>query len=902
MVWAIETPPDFAAAGGGDRGGDPAFTKNINVSNFTLPKDLGSVTNSYAAGKPDKVVIHIQDAHCNYAAQRQISKIIEYVNKEYGVVSVNLEGGAKGYDLSAFAGISDKAVKNKVADYFVKEGLVNGAEYFAINNPGKTSLWGVEDTKLYIDGLAVYRNSIVHKEEIEKYLKSLSHIISNLKAKIYSRELLDFDMKYGAHKANNMELKEYLSYLLGAAKTKGIDTKKLTNIYLLDQAFAREADIDFKKANKERDDLIDSLRKKLSKNAVEELVVKTLKFKQERISQKNFYAYLMANAKKSGIDTSAYPELQRYIAYISIYNAMDEAKVMEEKEKLEDAVKGVLCRNDEEKELSVLSKNLTLLKNIFDISLAKDDYRYYLANKDSFDVSRYAAFIDKEAPLHKITAALDKDALSLDRYREDISKFYDYSLKRDEAFLKNIKYAATGNNKQAAILVTGGFHNENLAEMFRKEGIAYVSIMPNFKNAEGYECPYFKILSGKESNLVASLDEALGTMQVASPYNALGVAVDERAAKLARLLPSMIAYAEENGAFAILTTAGDYLVLDKINGVYHFSREATSGNRKIVEEGMQINTHDMEQILRVFSEIGAVVRNEEALQATAAPSQAASAALTGAAGQAQSSAFDGIIPLLEAPKIDRVALVRAMADRTKNAEEIQNMLSAVETLPIEQRPEAQMAIRTAVAVIGAGDLVPGHLNIVVQCAGLGDGNAATNYNRKIEDILSRRYNGTLTKSIIGEDVNDAETLGKLLGRAIKALDSSKDPENSRALLFLPQSLKDKFEQAAKEASIMKDNVVDGRFKVQFVDQGAMPDYVNQFILGLEMLEYARNGAKPNEASQRLINLLAVMADGQDPQEILKKLFEFDFTLKIRKIDWRKIEEQRKAWEAVATAL
>ncbi|MCX5677834.1 MAG: hypothetical protein NTY76_01870 [Candidatus Omnitrophica bacterium] len=618
-AWAVGTPSELSDNGSNKAGGQ-GFTKDINVTNFTLPKDLGSVTNSYAAANPDKVVIHIQDAHCNYAAQHQISKIIEYVNKEYGVVSVNLEGGAKGYDLSAFSGISDKSIKNKVADYFVKEGLVNGAEYFAINNPGKTNLWGVEDVKLYIDGLAVYRNSLVHKEEIDKYLKSLNHIISNLKAKIYSTELLDFDMKYGANKSNNMEFKEYLSYLLGAAKANGIDTKRLANIYLLDQVFAKEANIDFKKANKERDDLIDGLQKKLSKNAVEELIAKTVEFKQERIAQKSFYTYLTARAEKAGVDMAAFPELQKYIAYISIYGAMDEAKVMEEKEALEDTIKGVLCRNDKEKELSRLSKNLALLKNIFDISLAKDDYRYYLVNKDSFNVSRYAAFIDKEALLYKITALLDKDASSLDRYREDISQFYEYSIKRDEAFLKNMKYSANGYSKSIAILVTGGFHNENLAEMFRKEGIAYVSITPNFKNADGYECPYFKILSGKESDLVASLDEALGTMQIASPFNELGKLVDPEGAELDRILPAMIAYYDQNGAFAILTTAGNYLIIDKIDNKYHFSRPDTANGKKIVNEGMPIDTHKTEEILRMLSRVGVAVSKEEAPQApTAAP-------------------------------------------------------------------------------------------------------------------------------------------------------------------------------------------------------------------------------------------------------------------------------------------
>ena len=74
----------------------------------------------------------------------------------------------------------------------------------------------------------------------------------------------------------------------------------------------------------------------------------------------------------------------------------------------------------------------------------------------------------------------------------------------------------------------------------------------------------------------------------------------------------------------------------------------------------------------------------------------------------------------------------------------------------------------------------------------------------------------------------------------------------------------------------------------------MADYVNQFILGSKMLEYLRGGARPSETSRHFVSLLDVMADGQDPQDIIRKLFEFDFTLKIRRIDWQGVSDQRKA--------
>ena len=79
------------------------------------------------------------------------------------------------------------------------------------------------------------------------------------------------------------------------------------------------------------------------------------------------------------------------------------------------------------------------MKNIFNISITKDDHTYYKKNESSFDVRNYRSFIEREAPLCKIQAVLDKDVEKLDGYREAIAKFYEYSFKRDEAFVRNVR-------------------------------------------------------------------------------------------------------------------------------------------------------------------------------------------------------------------------------------------------------------------------------------------------------------------------------------------------------------------------------------------------------------------------------------------------------------------------------
>ncbi len=520
IAWADRTPSALTSVGADSRAVSPvspgpvrnvvsngagAF-KELNVKTFTLPQSLGTIKDAWSSSNPltrspanSQTIIHIQDAHCNYYAQHAISGILEYLSKEYGASTINLEGGAKDYDLSIFTSIADKSLRERAADYFLKEGLVNGAEYFALNNPDKASLWGIEDAKLYIDNLKVYRDSLKTKGDTEKLLKNLSHILTNLKMKIYSKELLELDLKYNQYKANSLEFKDYLNYLIANSKDKLVDIKSFPDIFLLNQTLKQEGEIDFRNANNQRDELIDKMQKRLSKNALKELVAKTVEFKAETISQEEFYRYLANKANSADISIENFPELEKYIVYISTYAAIDKSKTIYEVTALENKIREALYQNDRQRELDKLSKNLAILKNIFNISLTRADYQYYKSNETSFDMRNYISFIGREAPLCKITAKLDDGITRLDGYRDQISKFYEYSFKRDEAFIKNLstKHYPLSTNCPA-VVITGGFHTENLCDEFKKQGISYISIIPNFKSSPDYACPYFKILSGTD--------------------------------------------------------------------------------------------------------------------------------------------------------------------------------------------------------------------------------------------------------------------------------------------------------------------------------------------------------------------------------------------------------------------
>ncbi|MCX5665837.1 MAG: hypothetical protein NT036_02145, partial [Candidatus Omnitrophica bacterium] len=505
-LWAARESSGLTSVGL-DSAGSPSPLKILNAANFTLPQELGYIQESTEVPNSGRTVIHIQDAHCNYAAQKSIAEILNYLTTEYGIDAVNCEGAAEGYDLSPFTTIPEKDIRMKTADFFVKEGVVSAAEYYAVNNPRKVNLWGVEDPDLYLKNLKVYRDSLAHKDEVDSYIKSIGYILDNLKRHIYSDELLEFDRQYTGYKEGKTTFKEYMLYLIGAAHKRMIDIKSFSNIYLLSQTLSEEDKINFKRANNEKDEVVDKLKKSLSRNEMEELMTMVAKLKTERISQADFYAYLANKAKSVKLDLKDYPELHNYIIYISIYGAIDRTKITKEMDELEDKISESLYENDTQRELGILSKNLTLTKNIFNISLTRDDFTYYMEHRSTFAVANYVKFIDANAPLYKISATLSKNIDRLDQYRESMDQFYETSLERDKAFIKNIKF--TDHDRPNSIIITGGFHTENLRELFKNENVSYISIMPKFKNEKEYVSPYMKRLAGQRTALENVVDTAI---------------------------------------------------------------------------------------------------------------------------------------------------------------------------------------------------------------------------------------------------------------------------------------------------------------------------------------------------------------------------------------------------------
>ncbi|MBF0216981.1 MAG: hypothetical protein HQL30_08325, partial [Candidatus Omnitrophica bacterium] len=503
--------------------------ETLTVKGFDMPSTYCEIKDTFETASEAKdvsptediAIIHIQDAHCDYAAQLRISSMLEYLNKKYGVDRVYMEGGAGEYDLSVFDTTDNGKIKQAVAENFMKNGELSGAEYYAVTNPGKVTLMGIEYPDLYIKNLDAYRDILPYRSGARKALEDLYAGLDSIKEASLNGKLLGLYEKYKSYQSGNIGLEEYFRYLderkgppspLDEGTQVGLRRDWFPNMTKLREVVSLENQIDFKKAEVERDMIIKELEKKLSLKEIEELLVKFADFKTGNIDDRDFYSYLLGKADCICLDLGVYPNIGKYSGYIAKYRSINNPALFDEIENAAREVWDRCSENPLEKEYFRWFKRLGVIDSAVNAKLTKKDHDSIMSGKKEMDLAGLAGFI----ALHGGKVMETGDIDNLKGYLDGMEKFYASSFERDRSFLYNLKADIDGMNEEkrrdtkAVVLITGGFHTDNLASLMREKGIAYISLMPKFTSDPDIPNPYYEILDGGFSDEFMKFVKALG--------------------------------------------------------------------------------------------------------------------------------------------------------------------------------------------------------------------------------------------------------------------------------------------------------------------------------------------------------------------------------------------------------
>jgi hypothetical protein len=479
---------------------------------IVIPRDYGLVKSRYAAKDSKKLVIHIQDAHCNYEAQSNIIKILECLIKNDGLRLISVEGADGFIDTSWFKAFPDADIRKEVADYFMKKGEITGPELLSITTDLPIKLFGAETRSYYIENLNAFTSSYPLKEDTEKYFNQIKAVINKLKANIYSDELKELDAKNQDYESKKLSFTDYVKYLETLGAKHKIGLRQYENLFKLVSVLIYEKKIDFNVVDKERASLIDIITKKLDKEQLTELVNRSLEFKVGKIASAEYYDYLRGLAAKYGVSISSdYPNLFNYIIYNSAYSRIENEQLFNDIKKFEEAVKEKIFSNDDQRTLDRLYRHINILLGLTNIKLLNDDFDYYKANKEAFSHEAFASFINKMAVRYGFAYEVDPPSEAVIESMPKLEDFYAIAIKRDKALVDNTLQAMKKEDVQVSVLVTGGFHTEGISKLLEKQDISYVVVCPNI--TKDVETPYIKILTNQRT----PLEEILTDTGAAAP-------------------------------------------------------------------------------------------------------------------------------------------------------------------------------------------------------------------------------------------------------------------------------------------------------------------------------------------------------------------------------------------------
>lgn len=168
------------------------------------------------------IIYHIQDAHAVFAAQQNLSELLESLIRKEGINLVLVEGGSGNLNLTPLRRTAWKKVRNRVGADFLRQGKITGEEFLQLSTNYSFDLYGIEGPVLYRKNLTVFLDSQSKREAISKALGQLESAFHAMEAAIYPAKFRMRDLSARKWRSGVGDLTAYLNLLNKTAASLNI--------------------------------------------------------------------------------------------------------------------------------------------------------------------------------------------------------------------------------------------------------------------------------------------------------------------------------------------------------------------------------------------------------------------------------------------------------------------------------------------------------------------------------------------------------------------------------------------------------------------------------------------------------------------------------------------------------
>ncbi|MFH1209096.1 MAG: glycogen/starch synthase [Candidatus Omnitrophota bacterium] len=476
----------------------PAF-----ISSFTIPAEFGKVTDRVKGSEGGSLLIHIQEAHANYDAQKNIKNILEHLSENYGIRLVLLEGAGNKLTPELFNFFpQEPRLQQAINEKLMQAGELTGAETFMISkgNDQKAEAWGVEKAETYAKNREAFKRVFEGRKLAQDFLETFYRQWQTYSSLLMSKPLKEFLTRETAFEEGRLPLADWTVSL----KTAAARNLKLNLDHVQEQKDwpvlvryfrlkAIDPKIDAVKVDVEKKAFLKEIRKNMTHSsgtgdrktsAPNESLLGEVEQVFEQAKKQDFPAYKTRFVFERLLDQlpkdfsfDPFPNLRLYLQQIILLSEIQSDALQDEIKSLTGKLTARLIKTEQDRQFTGILKDFRLIKKLFELELSRSEYQSILSDKITLE--KLLQELQAQDPKAKgQNRNPSPKFLRLQSLYGTAIRFYEGAIEREDRMIERA-FARMQERKQTkAVLITGGFHTEGLKEKALRAGSSYVEITP----------------------------------------------------------------------------------------------------------------------------------------------------------------------------------------------------------------------------------------------------------------------------------------------------------------------------------------------------------------------------------------------------------------------------------------
>lgn len=433
-----------------------ASSASAKLQEVVIPPEQGLIqSKDIVEGAP--VVFLLQDAHAVGDAQFALSDLIGTLSTRYGVRDVLLEGAQGELDTLLFDAFPDREILSDFFRPYLEKGELSGATMARILNRADLGYYGMEDYKLYEEGLLSFLKGLQQREVVLPRLEREIAALRLQQREVYSEEAFKLTELIHAWQKNPKKFLELLKFIALHISDEEMPHTIQALIFFESQQSKNQI--------KPKQTIEKVLTEVLKQKNDHDLNQKKQDWQTEKVSSYEFLRYLLSFLSEEEGERLVSAEIKLALDHFKRLEETKSAVFLAEMEKLIGEVKKQLLHTPEMIELDSIGLQYDLLQKLVQFELSFDEWIQLKLQINGNN--KVESFEQKKSNLY-----IDLESL------EVFMQFYEITFARDDVFTRKILQKLKTASGHPVVAVTGGFHTQELRRRLSKEGVSIYVVSP----------------------------------------------------------------------------------------------------------------------------------------------------------------------------------------------------------------------------------------------------------------------------------------------------------------------------------------------------------------------------------------------------------------------------------------